>query len=420
MHRNKKWLMWILLLPTYFISFFHRTSLSPIGNLLINQLGVLDKTATILGILTSVYFFTYGFMQFPSGYLADKIGPKKIVAFGSIIMGIGTILFAYSNNLYFACFGRFIIGFGASFNFLSLLRIQSNWFEEKEFPLLTGITIFIGNSGALFGLGPFAYLTDLIGLYYSWMIFGIIPVIFGVLIFIFLKDKPDDLLHEQYTDSFIDTFKKVLKEKNNYLSMLAFGLSNGAYMTFVGFCNIPFLMHVYNLSKIEASGMTTFVTLGAVIGCLFNWLKVKIFKVPKHAGIFFLSIALIFWLLIALIRIPPELLWLNYIIYFLFGIALSALNLIFTNVRFNNKKEIAASALAFTNFGGFITIASFQFIGGFILDLFIDKNNTSDQIVYPYEAYKLLFIILTIIHLLSIITYAFTKKEALFDKKQAN
>ncbi|MBN2545902.1 MAG: MFS transporter [Spirochaetes bacterium] len=417
MQKNKKWLMWILLLPTYFISFFHRTALSPIGNLLMNQFNVLDKTATILGIMTSVYFFTYGFMQFPSGYLADKIGPRKIVSIGSIVMGLGTILFAYSKNLHFAYFGRFIIGFGASFNFLSLLRIQSNWFKEKEFPFLTGITIFIGNSGALFGLGPFAYLTDLIGLNQSLIIFGIIPVIFGILIYIFLKDKPEYLLHEKYTDSFIDTFKKVLKEKNNYLSMLAFGLSNGAYLTFVGFCNIPFLMHIYGLSKIEASVMTTFVTLGAVIGCLFNWLKVKLFRVPKHAGIFFLSIALFFWLFIALIKIPEKLLWIYYILYFLFGIALSALNLIFTNVRFNNKKEITASALAFTNFGGFISIAVLQFIGGFILDLFIDQKMGTEHIIYPYEAYKVLFIILTIIHFFSIITYAFTKKEALFERK---
>src|SRR4030042_4476652 len=164
-------------------------------------------------------------------------------------MGTGTIFFAYSKNINMAYFGRFIIGFGASFNFLSLLRIQSNWFKEKEFPLLTGITIFIGNFGALFGLGPFSYLVDFIGFANSFLIFGIIPIIFGILIFLIVQDKPDNISHEKNKITFKETYKLILKNKNNYFTFFSLGIFNGIYIAFVGFSNIPFLMHVYNLTK---------------------------------------------------------------------------------------------------------------------------------------------------------------------------
>lgn len=414
MHKNKRWLMWALLLPTYFISFFHRTSLSPIGTLVLKNLNITENAATILGILTSVYFFTYSLMQFPVGFLADTIGPKLIVGFGGIIMGVGTILFAFSNSLYLSFFARFLIGFGASFNFLCLLKIQSNWFDKKEFPLLTGLTIFIGNLGALFGLGPFSIFIDWFGLQLNFIILASVSIISGIIILIFVDNYPDDVVIKNNSSSFLTTFKEVLKIKNNYYTLFAFGLTNGAYITFVSFCNIPFLMDVYNLSKNDASTLTTFVTLGVVIGCLFNSTIVKIFKVPKRAGIFSLTVALIFWLFISIFKINNKYIWTYSIIYFIFGFFLAGLNLTFTNVKFNNPIRIEASALSFTNFGSFISIAIFQFLSGLVLDLFAIKETLSSKIIYPEYGYRVLFFGLSTIHLLGIIAYIFTKKEVDF------
>lgn len=416
MHRDKKWIMWSLLLPTYFISFFHRTALSPIGNIILNDLNIVENRATILGILTSIYFFTYSIMQFPSGFLADTIGPKKIVGLGGILMGAGTLLFAYTNSLYVLYVARFIIGFGASFNFLSLLRMQSNWFTEKEFPLLTGLTIFIGNLGALFGLGPFSILIDIFGLKTNLILFSLIPIIFGFIVLIFVKDYPDDFEYKNGDLSFFKTFKEVLRIKNNYLTLFAFSFSNGVYITFVSFCNIPFLMNTYNLSKTDASSLTTIITFGAVIGCLMNSLMVKIFKLPKKAGIFLLSIAMIFWIVISVIKLDASHLWLYIFIYFFFGFALSGLNLIFTNVKFNNSHNITASALAFTNFGAFIAIALFQYLSGVILDFFSFKDTVSMKTVYPDYSFRILFFLLSFFHFLSIVFYFFTKAEKNFSR----
>jgi MFS family permease len=72
----------------------------------------------------------------------------------------------------FACLGRILIGFGVSVIFVSMLKIVTEWFPQKQFGTLSGTALFIGNSGAVLAATPLAYLVSLWGWRVSFSLVG--------------------------------------------------------------------------------------------------------------------------------------------------------------------------------------------------------------------------------------------------------
>ncbi len=74
------WLGW-------FINFADRQLLSPLLPLLQKEFHLSN---TDIGLLTSAFFIGYSISPIPGGYLADKYGSKKIIAFSILFFGIST------------------------------------------------------------------------------------------------------------------------------------------------------------------------------------------------------------------------------------------------------------------------------------------------------------------------------------------
>ncbi len=66
-----------------------RTALYPMLPVIGRQFGL---TATQTGAITSAYFICYVLMQIPSGILADRIGPKRVLVVMYALAGIGLLL----------------------------------------------------------------------------------------------------------------------------------------------------------------------------------------------------------------------------------------------------------------------------------------------------------------------------------------
>jgi MFS family permease len=80
-----------------------------------------SASGAALGGLAATYFYVYTLMQIPTGVLADTLGPRRIVALGGVIAGIGSLLFGLADTLAAASAGRLLVGLGVSVTFISLL-----------------------------------------------------------------------------------------------------------------------------------------------------------------------------------------------------------------------------------------------------------------------------------------------------------
>ncbi len=73
-------------------------------------MGDFGINAAGLGNLSAFYFYSYVAMQVPTGILADRWGPRRLLAAGAFVASLGTLLFALSGDILWAGTGRLLIG----------------------------------------------------------------------------------------------------------------------------------------------------------------------------------------------------------------------------------------------------------------------------------------------------------------------
>ncbi len=171
-------------------------------------------SATDFSILTSVFTFFYAGFTLVAGYVIDKIGTKKGLAYSLILWSVTGVASAFMPSalisqsvtifgvilpasLIFQCIVRSLFGAGEAGNFPASIKTVAEWFPKKERALATGIFNSGSNLGAmicaliipviLVAWTPNAEKgTDLfLGLWHGWQMAFIITGLVGFLWLIF-------------------------------------------------------------------------------------------------------------------------------------------------------------------------------------------------------------------------------------------
>ena len=129
-----------------------------------------DITAAML----SVHIFFYGLVAPVAGHLVDRMGPRKTMAFGGILLSLGLALSALGNKPwhFFLTFGV-LTGSGlcliGAVPFTSVLR---NWFERRRGLALS--LMFFGTGGSFACYPAIAFLVDTVNWRNTFLIEAII------------------------------------------------------------------------------------------------------------------------------------------------------------------------------------------------------------------------------------------------------
>ncbi len=165
------------------INYIDRSNLSIAAPLLQNELHISN---TQLGTLLAAFFWTYGLMQIPAGWLADHFDVKWVFAAGFFIWSIATAITGTLHSFAALIAVRVLLGFGESVTFPSYSNILSTYIGEARRGsanalLMVGLSlgpalgILVGGTvvGA-FGWRPFFLVLGLGGLFWlvpwlAWM-----------------------------------------------------------------------------------------------------------------------------------------------------------------------------------------------------------------------------------------------------------
>jgi nitrate/nitrite transporter NarK len=109
----------------------------------------LHLSATDLGLLTSIYFFTTALFQLPLGLLMDRYGPRRVQASLMVLASVGLLIFAVGRHLPVLILGRAIMGIGAAGALMTSFQAVILWFPVQRWPLLNGLVLSAGGLGAL-------------------------------------------------------------------------------------------------------------------------------------------------------------------------------------------------------------------------------------------------------------------------------
>jgi len=113
-----------------------------------------NATGFLVGIIVGGYALTQAIFQVPFGTMSDKFGRKPTILFGLVIFIIGSIICAFSTDIYTLMFGRFLQGAGAIGSVVTAM-ISDLVEEEVRGKAMAIMGGFIAMSFALaMGLGP--------------------------------------------------------------------------------------------------------------------------------------------------------------------------------------------------------------------------------------------------------------------------
>src|SRR5436190_4325261 len=197
-HQSLAWTVVVTASLFFFYEFIQMNLFNAI-NMQLREAFQLD--AVQLGQLFSMYFYANFLCLFPAGNLLDRYSTKKLLLSAVILCTVGTFMFSLATEYKYAAIGRFMVGGGASFCFLSCIRLASRWFPPRRMALVTGVVVTMAMLGGLVAQTPFTLLTHYLGSWRQALLINSFLGIFVILaVLILVKDRPPHAEKEAKAD----------------------------------------------------------------------------------------------------------------------------------------------------------------------------------------------------------------------------
>lgn len=410
------WTIWGLGALLYLIGFYQRVA--P-GVMTVELMSDFQLSATALGNLSAFYFYSYVAMQVPTGLLADHWGPRRLLALGATVAGLGTLLFAVAPDAWWANTGRLMIGGSVAVAFVGMLKLAGHWLPPKQYAMASGMALFCGIIGAVFAGVPLGLLVDIYGWRPVMMVSA--AATFGVALGIWLvvRDDPTEKGYTSYAtyhsdddtrvgDGALAGIREVFGYRNTWLLYLVPGAVVGSVLTFAGLWGVPFLTTHYGMDKTQAAALCSALLIAwAVGGPIFGWLSDHLgHRRPLYA--IGCLVILVGWSLLILIPDLP----LGILVTLLIVVGFFSGNMIigFAFAKESAPVHLMGTASGVVNMGVMMGPMLLQPAVGWMLDRSWDGTMTEGVRVYSLEAYQNGFSLMLVWLALAMVLILFTRE----------
>lgn len=345
-------LAWVVTLTSALFFFYEFIQMHVFSTINLELREEFHLNAEELGQFFSMYFYANALCLFPVGNLIDRFSTKKLLIFAVSICTVGTFLFALSAEYTLAAVGRFLVGCGASFCFLSCIRIASRWFPPQRMALVTGMVVTMAMLGGLVAQTPFSLLVHFLG---SWRQALLINAFLGVVILLAIvfvvQDRPPGTHNEAKEDQrhlkelgLWRCIKLAALNPQNWFGGLYTSLVNLPVFVLGGLWGIRYLIDVHHLTESEASYATTLFFVGVIIGSIiYGWLSDHI---ERRVLPMIIGAILSFCVMLALMYIPGLSLGWLIVLFFLIGLVTSSQVLTYPTIAELNPIYLTSTAVS--------------------------------------------------------------------------
>jgi MFS family permease len=173
--RLYRWLVLIFVSLAMFGSYYVYDALSPLADVLKQQLGFTDLD---IGFLQAIYSFPNIFTVVIGGFLIDRIGLRKSLMIFGVLCFVGPAITAASGHLSIMATGRFVFGVGAESLNVAVITALARWFKGKELSFAFGLNLTASRLGTFAALNSPTWAR---AAYASWRTPFLIAVAFAAL-----------------------------------------------------------------------------------------------------------------------------------------------------------------------------------------------------------------------------------------------
>lgn len=386
-----RWVVFSLISLVYFFVYFHRVSTSVIAS---DLLAAFDTTATALGFMSSMYFYVYAINQPIVGYLADRLGSRKVIAYWSMIAAIGCFIFGMAPSVGWASFGRALIGFGVAGVYVPTVKALSQWFDRKAFAAMIGLLMSVGNIGAVVATTPLAWAAGAWGWRPTFFLIGGFSLVMALLVLFVIRDPstPDDLesaypKSDGTSPSLSANILETLVSSQFWLVASIFFCFYGTALTLQGLWATPFLMAALGIDRILASELNMLIPIGVIVGSpLFGWLPARFEINKKQMLIGIIIVYMLSWLVIILFCGSLNVFGFAFIFSFIGMVIGGFISIVWGIIRDTTPNERLGLTSGLINPSPFLGVAFFQVVTGRILD-----HAGQVEGIYPISGFKTAF-----------------------------
>lgn len=379
--RRYRWAIFAVLTVGYFFVYFHRISVSVVGQDIVADVG------GSIGFLSSVYYWTYTAMQIPSGVMADRFGARAASTVFLLIASIGSLVTCVGTEFWIIVLGKVMIAAGMAVVYVPLMKLVSVWFPKSDFAVLSGVVIAVGNVGAIAATGPLELMAQALGWREVFLVLGVITLVLAVLCATVIRNHPKDRglpsveaveLSEHGTAVVESSAARipVMKGLRIVLSggrkfwtcALAYFLVYGSIMTFQGTWAVTYFNNVYDF-VLSASWMVTALGVGKILSTLAigGMTSRGIIRSKRKAMIYGTSVFTVLWAVIFVFAGDIDSYWFWFAVSFAFGFFGGFMTLSFTQVKEWYPIAISGTAVSGTNIFLFLGASVCTTISGAII-----------------------------------------------------
>jgi len=371
-----------VVVAAYVLSFFQRFAPAGIAQ---DLAASFQTSAASLGVLAATYFYVYTIMQVPTGILVDTLGPRRILFFGGLIAGGGSLLFGMAQSLDAALAGRTLIGLGVSVTFIAMLKIIAVWFEEHRFASVVGMSMLIGNFGSVLAGAPLSWMAQSTAAGWRGVFIGvgIVSLVLGALAWLLVRDRPqgnDGAASINAADPanavppaptfdrtvILTGLLRVVKNRATWPAACVNAGLSGSFFAFGGLWAMPFMTQGLGMTRDTASAHLSLYFAGFAVGCLLIGTLSDRMRRRKPVVIgSSLVLALIWPVWLAGLALPPVA---TYLLFGLMGLMTASFTLSWACAKEVNPPALSGMSTSVANMGGFLMGALLQPAVGWVMD----------------------------------------------------
>ena len=339
--------VWLLTAVFYFYQYAMRSAPAVMMPQLSTAFGV-----SALGVASIVGLFYYGYSPFSlvAGAAMDRLGPRMLVPFAAMSVGIGALLFA-TGNTQVASAGRFIQGAGGVFALVGAVYIATKHFPASQAATLIGVTQMFGMAGGSAGqfvVGPM--IGNGLPWNYFWIGMGALGLIIGVILYFTIPSENAPSQNAGGLKLVLQAFATVFKNPHSILCGLIAGLLFIPTTIFDMIWGVRFLQEAHSIDYGTAVMRSATVPFGWIIGCpLLGFISDRLGRrKPVIIGGAAVLLICLGWILYGKPGVFPP-----YVLGLIAGIASGAAMLPYTVIKEVNPPQFGGTATGVVNFLNF-------------------------------------------------------------------
>ena len=221
-----RWYVLLVMVGVYALSIADRYVISTLLEPIRLELQLTDSgIAFLTGTALALFYVLFGF---PLSWLIDRYSRRNIIAISVIVWSAMTTACGLAQNYWQLLVSRIGVGVGEAGGTPGASSLLSDYFPAAQRPMALTVFALGASIGAWVGADVAGQLADTYGWRQVFLWLGIPGVLFGVLLFLTVREPKRgqlDLNKTEQSPSFGDTFKYLLQQRSAVHVMVASALT---------------------------------------------------------------------------------------------------------------------------------------------------------------------------------------------------